>query len=455
MKKSIFIGILFFLIPAMVYSGTPRKGVVPETALQSYLKKPDKSFRWSVTERHHAEGVRFSRIIFTSQTWRNIPWNHEMIVMVPDQLEYNQALLFISGGSIKDGKPNTHRWNDELLMAVGNLAKTNRMVAALLWQVPNQPLYDGLTEDELISYTLHEYLDDRDFSWPLLFPMTKSAVRAMDVIGKFSKKETGKKIRDFVVTGASKRGWTTWLTGASDPRVRAIVPMVIDVLNMPVNIDYQKKVWGDYSIEIEDYVKLGIAQQVGTPDGDELVKMIDPFSYRKTLTMPKMVVNGTNDPYWPVDAIKNYIDQIPGENYLCYIPNAGHGLGDKKQAMASLSAFTAFTVTGARYPQCVYHIKENKDNAALKVESTPDLLTGAVLWSTTSTDRDFRDEKWISQNLNAKGKSLIEVEVEFPDSGYKAFYVDLVYKAPAGHDFTQSTRMFVAGKDGLFLKIGE
>lgn len=443
------------LIPVLGFPGTPRKPVVPETALQAYLKKPDKSFRWSVAERHQAEGVRFCRIIFTSQTWREIPWTHEMIVIVPDQLDYKHALLFISGGSVKDGKPNAHAWNDELLVAVGNLAKTNRVMAALLWQVPNQPLYNGLKEDALISYTLHNYLEDRDLSWPLLFPMTKSAVKAMDVIGEFSKKETGKKIRKFTVTGASKRGWTTWLTGASDPRVRAIVPMVIDVLNMPVNIDYQKTVWGDYSIEIEDYVKLGIAQQVGTPDGDQLVKMIDPFSYRKTLTMPKLVVNGTNDPYWPVDAVKNYIDQIPGENYFCYIPNAGHSLGDKKQALASLSAFTAFTATGTKYPKCSSHIKENEDSAFLEVKATPGLLTDAVLWCSTSTDRDFRDEKWISRSLDARGKSAIEVEVGFPESGYKAFYVDLVYKAPAGHEFTQSTRMFVAGEEGLFLETGK
>ena len=138
-------------------------------------------------------------------------------------------------------------------------------------------------------------------------------------------------------------------------RVIAIGPMVIDVLNMPVNIDYQKKVWGDYSIEIEDYVKLGIAQQLGTPGGSELVQMIDPYSYRKSLTMPKMIFMGTNDPYWPVDAVKNYIDSIPGENHICYTPNAGHDLGDKKTAISALSALVGLTVTKQALPTLQLH----------------------------------------------------------------------------------------------------
>ena len=48
--------------------------------------------------------------------------------------------------------------------------------------------------------------------------------------------------------------------------------------------------------------------------------------------MPKMIFMGTNDPYWPVDAVKNYIDSIPGDNHICYTPNAGHDLGTKVKA---------------------------------------------------------------------------------------------------------------------------
>lgn len=451
MRKILF-GVLVLFCSVIIVFSCSRNPVTPETALQAYLHKSDKSFKWEVQDKTKAEGVTLYRILFTSQQWRGINWNHEMTVMVPDILKYNDALLFITGGSLKDEKPNIHEWTEDLTTELSQVAKTNMTIVAIVWQVPNQPLYDDLTEDALISYTLNNYLNDHDFTWPLLFPMTKSAVRAMDVVQKFAKKEVKRKVNHFIVSGASKRGWTTWLTGANDSRVKAIGPMVIDVLNMAVNVDYQKVVWGDYSIEIADYVNLGIAQQLGTEGGSELVKMIDPYSYRKTLTMPKMIFMGTNDPYWPVDAVKNYIDSIPGDNHICYTPNAAHDLGGGKKAFATLSAFVGATVIDGKYPICDYTISEDNGTITLKIKSTPELLADAILWSAESKDQDFRDEIWADSTMNSAKKAEITVEMKYPQSGFKAFYVDLKYKAPFGDDYTQSTRMFVANDKKLLLK---
>jgi PhoPQ-activated pathogenicity-related protein len=426
--------------------------VSPETALQSYLQNSDKSFRWEVQEKQKSEGAVLYRIIFTSQTWRNIEWNHELMIIVPDSLKFSDALLFITGGSIKDGKPDTHEFTDDFVKAIGNIAVTNKSVAAIIWQVPNQPLYNDLTEDALITYTLNNYKQDKDFTWPLLFPMTKSAVRAMDVIQEFTRREVGRKIDYFVLSGASKRGWTTWLAGASDKRVKAICPMVIDVLNMPANISYQKEVWGDYSIEIEDYVRLGIVQDLASTDGNDLVKMIDPYSYRKALTMPKMIFMGTNDPYWPVDAVKNYIDSIPGDNHICYTPNAGHNLGNKVKALTTLSAFFGITAINGNYPDCNYEITQSDGTITLTVRSEPGQITDADLWIADSDDLDFRDEEWSESDPEKTGNAETTASFRFPESGYIAFYIDLKHKSPSGTLYTQSTRMFVADTRHLMLK---
>ena len=87
--------------------------------------------------------------------------------------------------------------------------------------------------------------------------MTKTAYKAMDAVQEFAARQLDRQVNRFLVSGASKRGWTTWLTGAlQDPRVEAIAPMVIEMLNMPASLDYQKQVYGEYSEEINDYVKL-------------------------------------------------------------------------------------------------------------------------------------------------------------------------------------------------------
>jgi PhoPQ-activated pathogenicity-related protein len=159
--------------------------------------------------------------------------------------------------------------------------------------------------------------------------------------------------------------------------------------------------------------------------------------------MPKMIFMGTNDPYWPADAIKNYIDSIPGDNHICYTPNAAHNLGDKKKAFATLSAFLGTTVTNGKYPICKYTIADEGEKITLKIKSTPEILLDAIIWSADSKDQDFRDEKWVDKSLNAANKDEITVEIKKPVTGFKAFYVDLKYKAPFGEDYTQSTRMFV------------
>lgn len=432
------------------------KIVIPENALQSYLDNSDSSFKWDVQDSIKTEGASIYRIEFTSQTWRDTAWNHELTLIVPDSLKYTDALLFITGGSINaEGKPNTHKWEESLTTSLSEIAKINKAIVSIIWQVPNQPRYGGKTEDELISMTLHNFQNDSDYTWPLLFPMTKSAIRAMDVVQEFSAQKKNKQINQFVLSGASKRGWTTWLTGAHDKRVKAIAPMVIDMLNWPLNLEYHKTTWGDYSIQIEDYVKLGIVQKSNTPEGKKVATMVDPYSYRQFLTMPKMILMGTNDEYWPVDAIKNYIDSIPGDNHICYTPNAGHDLGDKKTALTTLNAFFGTTITNGVYPKCDYSVTEENGKITLKIQATPEILEDAILWSATSTDREFRDKVWTSVSLGKANVNEITVEVDYPETGFKAFYVDLKYKAPVTGSFTQSTRIFLANSEKILLERGE
>ncbi len=444
------------LLTLLLFLGTKeicaQSSITPESALKSYLNNKDKSYQWKIKDSFQLGTVKGYNLLLTSQTWRDIVWVHQLIVLVPEKVEHNNALLFITGGKVKDGSPRWGSNNDAFLWALTDMVTDNKAVLAVLKQTPNQPLYGELVEDQLISYTLHNFKKDGDYTWPLLFPMTKSAIRAMDAVQEFSKKELRQKISSFVVSGASKRGWTTWLTGASDKRVAAIAPMVIDVLNMPASLEYQIEVWKEYSIQIEDYVKLEIPQSVNTESGKAITTMVDPYSYRKQLTMPKMLFIGTNDEYWPVDAVKKYFDDIPGDNFIHYVPNAGHGLGNKRETLKALSAFWGNTMKKGDRPLCDWKINQTDSGASLEVTVTPDKLVDASLWYTDSRDRDFRDEHWSFDHVE-KGKSnTINTSLDFPRAGYRAFYLDLKYRGPNGGKYTKSTRMFVMDDHQVFVE---
>jgi len=421
--------------------------VTPQTALKSYISNNDNSFQWELKDSSVIGNVKLYQLLLTSQKWHNYTWRHQLTVFVPKNRQYNDALLFITGGSNKDEAPNWTKF-DGLWPSLAGLAEKNKATVALIRQVPNQPFFGNLTEDALISYTLHQFKKDKDYTWPLLFPMVKSAVKAMDAVQEFTRQKQKYEVNSFVISGASKRGWTTWLSAAiDDKRVKAIAPMVIDMINMPATLSYQYSTYGEYSIQIEDYVKLGIPQGTDTEDGKAITAMIDPFSYRSKLNVPKMIFIGTNDEYWTVDAIKHYLGEIPGKNMIHYVPNVGHNLGGGKQAFETLSAFFGLTVLNQAYPVNTWEISFNKVLSELTVNAVAENLVEATLWQTTSSDRDFRNNLWLSSNIKLKDLPKIKISMSHPKKGYQAYYVETKYKDPNGGTFSVCTRVYVTDNE--------
>ncbi|MFD3394497.1 PhoPQ-activated protein PqaA family protein [Aquirufa sp. OSTEICH-129V] len=436
--KNLRFGIILLLIPFLGFSQSKIK---PENALKSYLSNGDSNYTWELKDSANIGSAKAYQVLLTSQKWRGIMWRHQLTIIIPSTIQYDGALLFITGGSNKDEQPNWSK-EDKLWPILNAIASKNKAVVALIKQVPNQPLYDGKTEDELITHTLNEFRKDKDYTWPLLFPMVKSAVKGMDAVQEFVAKKTKHSVSNFVLAGASKRGWTTWLSSSiDDKRVKAIGPMVIDMLNMPKTLSYQFETYGEYSDQIEDYVKIGIPQSTSSPDGKAITAMIDPYSYKEKLTVPKMIFVGTNDPYWTADAIKHYFDQIPGKNLIHYVPNAGHDLAGGKQALEGLSAFFGLTLQNKEYPVSTWAVNKTAEGFELAVQANPNDLVEAAIWATTSADRDFRNNLWLTRRVKYEG-STVKYTIPFVKKGYQAFYMDLKYKDPNGGTYTVSTRLF-------------
>ncbi len=280
-----------------------------DTALDRYIHKPDSSYRYDVAGVLPCPGGCTAAVLdMTSQTWRKAgeidrtAWKHWVTIVKPAKVTSSTALLFIAGGA-NDGRPRT-----TVDAMIATLANQSGAVVAEVRMVPNQPLvFAGesrkRTEDSFIAYTWDKYMRGGDEEWPARLPMTKAAVRAMDAVTDFCKSEKGGGIAvdKYVVSGASKRGWTTWTTGATDKRVVAIAPLVIDMLNIEKCFIHHWRVYGFWAPAVGDYTEMKKMDWLGSRQCANLLKIEEPFHYLDRLTMPKYLVNSAGDQFFLPD----------------------------------------------------------------------------------------------------------------------------------------------------------
>ena len=396
--------------------------------LQEYVRKPEAQFEWKLKNKIDSEksGDRIYDLHFVSQIWQENKWQHQLQVYRPLGVAPNSTMfLWVTGGSARP---------DYVWLGM-ELARKIRAPVAFLYHIPNQPLLDSnLREDDLIAETFVRYLNTKDENWPLLFPMVKSVVKAMDVLQAFGKKEWRAPIDKFIVAGASKRGWTTWLTAAVDPRVRAIAPVVIDTLNMREQMPRQLQAFGAYSSRLAPYSRRGLLPIPETPEGQRLLSMVDPWAYRERLTMPKLIINGTNDFYWATDALNLYWNGILADKWVLYVPNAGHNLRrqDRPQPdqlndlIDGLAAFSRHQISGTPMPNLSWKHESVNGKLRLTIAATP-APTGARLWIAQTPTTDFRTAKWSEQEVSLSNGKIVG-EVTPPDKGHLAFFGEVDYE---------------------------
>ena len=406
--------------------------------LQEYVRKPESGFEWKLKSNSEQAGERIYDLHFVSQIWQENKWQHQLQVYRPLGIAPSSTMfLWVAGGS---ATPDYTRLGMEL-------ARKIRAPVAFVYDIPNQPLLEGkLREDDLIAETFVRYLNTKDENWPLLFPMVKSVVKAMDVLQAFGKKEWGKPIEKFIVAGASKRGWTTWLTAAADRRVGAIAPVVIDTLNMREQMPRQLQAFGTYSSRLAPYSSRGLLPIPETPEGRRLLSMVDPWAYRDRLTMPKLIINGTNDFYWATDALNLYWDGIPADKWVLYIPNAGHNLRRQDRPypdqlndlIDGLAAFSRHQISGAAMPKLSWKHETVNGKLRLTIAATP-VPASARLWIAQTPATDFRTAKWTEHAMNLSDGKVVG-EVTAPDKGHLAIFGEVDYEID-GLRYRLSTQM--------------
>ena len=407
------------------------------TPLDDYVAKPDPAFKYTKIGSSEKDGVTTVVYHLVSQTWLDTSkvdrplWEHTVLVSIPKELKYNKAMMFIGGGANSKEPENPNQTSGPL----GQIAQMTNSIVVEIRQIPNQPLFyvgdtmekykeKGRKEDEMITFGWDKYLTTGDPLWLARLPMTKAVVRAMDMTQKEFPKVDG-----FFVAGGSKRGWTTWTVAAVDKRVFGISPAVIDVLNLEPSLENHHSAYGFWAPAVGNYVEMKIVDRIHTPEFRNLMAVVDPYSYRDRLTMPKYILNGSGDQFFPPDSWKFYFDGLKGEKYLCYVPNADHGLN--AGAYFQLASFYQTLLAGTPRPKFTWN-KAADGSLTVKCETKP---TKVLQWKAYNPDaRDFRLEslgkKYESSPVDESQPGVYASNVKAADKGWTAFFLEMEFPNP-------------------------
>lgn len=455
--------------------------------LGCFLSYNDGVYKYKfVEENNEQSGITKRTYILDSQKWpvntyADIPttiWQHRLVFYLPKEISYSKVLLYVNGGRNRNIKGDKEWLSSLEQIDYASIALANKAPVVELQTVPNQYLFfhgEPFKEDQILAYTYKRFMDDPFNNAYLLghLPMAKSVIKAMDAIQEILKEERNIAVTGFVLSGASKRGWAVWLAAISDNRVEAIVPIVINILNIKKSIPHICQSYGGICPPaLRDYEKYSIPRMINHKAFAKLVEVEDPYSYlrsdydakyRKRFTIPKYVINASGDDFFVPDSSKWYFKNLPGENnYIRYLPNAMHyfkgnpisdALGNLRFINEALSSYFYFVLNKVSLPKVKWTFA--KDSVEVVSSVKPKAIK---LWvANNETTRDFRclssysklhlltkrvfhcfsrrmcdncyGEKEIPVPSNCKENTICKFNVSLPafKKGWQASFVELHY----------------------------
>ncbi|CAF0982013.1 unnamed protein product [Adineta steineri] len=313
--------LLIFIVISKSYS----------TPLDDYVRAEDPHFGWSLIRTYEEIDYKLYVLNFTSQKWLDETyssrpiWWHYLCITVPNKITRpNSAYMLIDQGSNNDRIPQPQ---DDFVALTAMVAVGIGSIAVDLQDVPNGPIrFTGdptnrtRGDDASIGWTWRSFIENSSNIYvPLNLPMTKAAYRAMDAVQQFTDKQNITTPQKFVVAGASKRGWATWLTAAVDTeRVVGAIPIVMDVLNFRTNLHHMYRSLAGWTFAFKDYYQLNITQFVDNENMTKLSEIIDPLYYIDRFSKMKLLQIQATAAFW------KQLQDATGGSYLRRMPNADH-----------------------------------------------------------------------------------------------------------------------------------
>lgn len=398
-------------------------------ALARYAGKLDQNYSWYQYDSDLHFGWTGYTLRMTSQQWRNpgevdrTIWEHDVGIIEP-WFKNNKVLLLVNGG--KNGETP-----QEVRPAIAAASVVTGITYAQVDQIPNQPLTfsddTGRTrsEDAILAYGLDKALVTGDEEWIAHMAMAKAAIRGMDAV-----QEKLGTVDDFLVAGGSKRGWTTYLVAAVDPRVKAMAPISIDIPSLRKNVQHHWEIYGFYTPAVDDYVEFNLFCRMSDPTeiyADQVVTIVDPLTYFAKYTMPKLILVSAGDQFFPSDSSRFYYSQLPEPKNLRYTVNTDHSQEAVwEQLVLFALSWVSKAINSADLPKFSWTF-EPDGSIRVATQTKPNAVR---MWQAYNANaRDFRLESigaaWTGSSLTDQGNGVYVGYVPESAAGWSAFLVEL------------------------------
>ncbi|MEZ5580533.1 MAG: PhoPQ-activated protein PqaA family protein [Candidatus Competibacteraceae bacterium] len=210
-----------------------------------------------------------------------------------------------------------------------------------------------------------------------------------------------------------------------DPRVKAIVPASIDMLNLGRQFIHHCGAYGFFAPALKDYVEFDLPCRVQTPEGQALLQVVDPYAYRDRYTMPEDL-NATGDQFLrlrflTVLLLRSHRPQVAAL-HAEHRPQA-EGRHHRQGALVDGRH-------SGRQDQPPDQLGDGR-GGVLRVSPTAQPKEVKLWQATNPNARDFRLEEigavWTSQTLAPQADGTYLGVVQRPATGWTAFMIEVTF----------------------------
>lgn len=363
-------------------------------------------------------------------------WRHNVDIYIPETAKEHHALVVVNNGINYDkGVQITGKPGDFPQETLASIARDTNTIVISVSDIPNQYLTfqddkKPLKEDESVSRSWALFMEapEQRELMPLNIPMVTALSQAM----RLAKKElTQWNINSFIITGISKRGWTTWLSAIADPDVEAIVPFAIDLLDIDASLEHiYQSYGGNWPITFYPYYQQGIDEKIKSTTFTQLRQIIDPLRYLNTiyqprLAIPKYIINASGDDFFVPDNTRFYYSKLPGVKSLRIVPNMNH-YSINQFAEESLVPFINRFQSKKTLPQLIGLIHHH-----LLTVYFSEAPVKVVRWTANNPNaRDFRYAcgiRYQPLTIDIPANNKISITLNEPKTGWEATYIEATF----------------------------